>query len=177
MSQTTQARRRLRRVGRRLLVWLVRVGVVVTALLGLAAGCSFRWALFRGHWVNGQYSTLAFERGAVTYQTVGPSLMMHGGAVYWAWTDARRGRLTARADGATLTLALRPVWDGASGHQKRLASLPMWIPVAMVGVPTWLLWRRLGRLARSGVCPACGYDLAGLAAAVPCPECGELLNA
>ena len=155
----------------------MRLGVALTVLLSVAVGGSFRWALFRGHWVRGEYSTLAFERGAVTYQVVGPSLMMNGGAVVWRTHDARKGRVTGAESGyGSAALALRPVWAGVRGHQRRLASLPLWIPLAAVAAPTWLLRRRLRRLAKGGACPACGYDLAGLAPAVPCPECGELLN-
>ncbi|MGH7130657.1 MAG: hypothetical protein ACREJO_01770 [Phycisphaerales bacterium] len=38
----------------------------------------------------------------------------------------------------------------------------------------WLVWsgRRARRRAMTGVCGKCGYDLAGLAAGSPCPECG-----
>ncbi|MGH7133345.1 MAG: hypothetical protein ACREJO_15535 [Phycisphaerales bacterium] len=39
----------------------------------------------------------------------------------------------------------------------------------------FLLWsaRRARRRAMSGVCLKCGYDLSGLAAGSPCPECGK----
>ncbi|MGH7132664.1 MAG: hypothetical protein ACREJO_12030 [Phycisphaerales bacterium] len=38
----------------------------------------------------------------------------------------------------------------------------------------WLVWsgRRARRRAMTGLCLKCGYDLAGLAAGAPCPECG-----
>ena len=38
----------------------------------------------------------------------------------------------------------------------------------------WLVWagRRARRRAMAGCCVKCGYDLVGLAAGAPCPECG-----
>lgn len=120
---------------------------------------------------------MVLERGAIVHEVSGPSLMLNGGAVRWGWFDARKHRVSARESGrGPVALALQPLWDGRSGHQRRLVSLPLWIPFAAFALPGAWLWRRRRGLVRLGGCPACGYDRTGLAAAVPCPECGELLN-
>ncbi len=51
------------------------------------------------------------------------------------------------------------------------ASVPLWIPLAIVAAIMGREWRRPRRTLR-GKCPACGYSLRGLAAGAPCPECG-----
>jgi len=67
------------------------------------------------------------------------------------------------------------------GPEFRLPLSPMWIGMladsAIFGIVVWLLlagWssgRRWLR-RRSGRCPRCGYDRAGLAVGAVCPECG-----
>ncbi len=50
-------------------------------------------------------------------------------------------------------------------------TLPLWpVPVAFSAM-AWYAGRRIKRL-RPHVCAKCGYDTRGLAAGVPCPECG-----
>jgi len=51
-------------------------------------------------------------------------------------------------------------------------TVPLWIPLALVGVPTIWLGRRERRLARVGCCAACGYNLTGNTSG-RCPECGK----
>ena len=49
--------------------------------------------------------------------------------------------------------------------------LPLWIPLAVVALPTGLLWWRT-RPPKPGHCPHCGYNLTGNVSGV-CPECGD----
>ena len=53
--------------------------------------------------------------------------------------------------------------------------LPLWCPALLSLLATAAAWRadlKYLRRARVGLCPACGYDRAGLAAVSVCPECG-----
>ncbi|MCC6660600.1 MAG: hypothetical protein IT437_06910 [Phycisphaerales bacterium] len=63
-----------------------------------------------------------------------------------------------------------------AGSSTPLSTLlvPLWIPLLLAVLPTAWAWRHAFR-ARAGptACHACGYDLAGLAPATPCPECGQ----
>ena len=48
--------------------------------------------------------------------------------------------------------------------------VPLWIPFAMIAVPTGIVWYR-GRRPPPGHCRKCGYDLTGNISGI-CPECG-----
>jgi predicted RNA-binding Zn-ribbon protein involved in translation (DUF1610 family) len=64
-------------------------------------------------------------------------------------------------------------WDTAVGQP--FFSVPLWIPLLIVGGATATAWRadaRARRLARANACPACGYDRRGLEVGRVCPECG-----
>ncbi|MFM9994890.1 MAG: hypothetical protein ACKVU4_03710 [Phycisphaerales bacterium] len=62
------------------------------------------------------------------------------------------------------TLPYYPIWSGLA------TNLAFWSLAAAPFVFAPALVRRLRR--RPGTCPACRYDLRGLSAGAPCPECG-----
>lgn len=67
-------------------------------------------------------------------------------------------------------------FDYQPGTQRRGSCFitPLWLPLAMIGVPTILAWRR-DRPFPPGHCQKCGYDLTGNLSGV-CPECGIAAN-
>ncbi|MFQ5422607.1 MAG: hypothetical protein ACE5F9_01350 [Phycisphaerae bacterium] len=56
------------------------------------------------------------------------------------------------------------------GPVGELVILPFWIPLAIVAIPTAILWRRDRRRIPPRHCRSCGYDLR--ASRKRCPECG-----
>lgn len=99
----------------------------------------------------------------------------------YSFDDALRGT------GVKYRLYWLPGWHWGSqgtvtGVTLRLTMLkiPLWMPAALTGALTPLLWRRHRRRLRrqrAGRCPFCGYDLAGMrltdAGKLRCPECGK----
>ncbi len=61
--------------------------------------------------------------------------------------------------------------DSLRNHHRLM--LPLWIPAFIVGIPSFLLWRRNPKLPE-GHCE-CGYNLTGNVSGV-CPECGTKLQ-
>ena len=50
-------------------------------------------------------------------------------------------------------------------------TVPLWIPLVLIAIPTAFLWWRESRRPKPGHCP-CGYDLTGNVSG-KCPECGR----
>ncbi len=50
--------------------------------------------------------------------------------------------------------------------------VPLWIPLAIIAIPTAVLFHRDRRRILPGHCRKCGYDLTGNVSGI-CPECGE----
>ena len=68
--------------------------------------------------------------------------------------------------------AVQSTKTGADGTGFLFLFIPLWIPVLIITVPLWWLWR-LDCRSRPGQCQLCGYDRAGLGAGAVCPECGK----
>jgi hypothetical protein len=71
-----------------------------------------------------------------------------------------------------------PGWPSASSTTAGTArmfslNVPLWLPVAPLAVPVILLWWNDRGRVRPGGCRGCRYDLSGLPAGAPCPECGR----
>lgn len=62
---------------------------------------------------------------------------------------------------------------GGTGRFQRL-SVPLWLPMLFIAVPTVYLWRR-DRRPQPWQCRACRYDLRGIDGGV-CPECGSAIG-
>jgi hypothetical protein len=63
---------------------------------------------------------------------------------------------------------------GYGRHDEYFGRIPLWLPVAVVGVVTLWLYRRT-RGFPGGRCHRCGYDLTANVSGV-CPECGTMLE-
>lgn len=72
------------------------------------------------------------------------------------------------------TLDWRPRLHRLKGNWPLMTcSVPLWMVFAGVAGTTACLWWYQPRFTRPGHCRACGYNLAGLGPATPCPECGR----
>lgn len=143
---------------RRLLKWVGTVGCVVL-LLGCAA--SLKWYVT----VQRQNCRLSVADGAIFAFWVespsnlpGPSFENGVVQVHW-WSSSQ----------AFSDYALCPRYE--YGTSARFASMPLWIPLFLIGAPTAVLWRLDRRRVRPGRCGKCDYDLTGNESG-RCPECG-----
>jgi hypothetical protein len=148
------------RRARRIAKW---AGLGVSAAMVLAWGVSLVLTLNCER--SGPTSRVGLELGwgcAWLYRYEGESV---GTRTIW-----HVGRIPAFASG----VSWRPGVSRISRWPRRytVLCLPLWIPFALIAAPTgWLCWR--DRRVRPGACAACGYDLSGLPAGAPCPECGR----
>jgi len=134
---------------RRLLKW---VGLLTCALLSLAIILT-RWGNIA--WTSGNHWGF-FQWGAVAFG-------------YHNRVDDFRWDIEWNISSGPLFL-----WFEYQPGTPTTAScfiIPLWLPLAMIGFPTILAWRRERPLPPDH-CQKCGYDLTGNVSGV-CPECGE----
>jgi hypothetical protein len=89
----------------------------------------------------------------------------HGGRIGQSWRYLGR-RITREP-----VVWTPDSWNEMSTLGVRGLFVPLWIPLAIVAVPTAFLWWFDRHRIRPGHCPKCGYNLTGNVSGI-CPECG-----
>lgn len=137
-----------------LMHWSTRAGLVATVLLVAAAVLS-RW----------RYAAYDHRRIIVSVQQ---------GCLWCSWggIDNKRWDPPRTTTGFEWGRVNAPYnWSEFRAGYGELV-VPLWAPAVVTAAATGLGWR-LGRRSAGGRCGRCGYDLTGLAAPSPCPECGS----
>lgn len=109
---------------------------------------------------------------------------LSAGSVRWTWLDAEYRQSYSGAKRIPLSRSwtwhtyppFEPEWLPYYKRSRSFGtggSVPLWIPMLMLGVPAGASWWRRRRRVRSDTCTACQYSLSGLATGCRCPECGE----
>lgn len=139
--------------GRRIAKW---IGLFLCLLVLVACIASIFWMVV---WSDGRGHAGGLLRG--------------GAAVYVEadfverWNRLDRGWIVQREAQSVLW------WPDCDGEVRGdLFTIPAWIPLALLLVPTACLWWFDRRRIPPGHC-RCGYDLSGLCPATPCAECGR----
>src|ERR1041385_5203899 len=140
----TARRRRLRRT----LKWLSTATSVLLLSVWIASG----WDALEGLCGRGSYTAgfvVMFGQADLVLSEVGVHRPRVRVLPLWEFEQAPRWRWGFR------------LHDDAGYLEKRL-EVPLWAPSLLLAAPTAFLWYRDRRPA-PGRCPACGYDLTGLA--------------
>lgn len=108
----------------------------------------------------------------------GSGVVVRHGFIEFGWPrDVPEVAFTIRESSPRLPLMPRlsvfSRGDGSIGPLKyHQVAAPLWMLIA--GVVLMLVAIKPKRARRAGMCTACGYDIARLAADLPCPECGGI---
>lgn len=139
------------------------LGVVALCALLFVAGMASYWGTFG--WASRTFGTQFFVSSTYLwilrfYPDLIPPFMAVGGPG-WFWSNVRNASVVYSGGPDGLPLTLR-IWLG-------------WPLLAALVPSLWIIYRHL-RTA-PGVCPDCGYDMAGLRLPTRCPECGAEIAA
>lgn len=137
------------------------VGVVIAG----AFVASLRWGVDASYWGarldRDRIRGVVVDRGVVTYLSIPPT--PDGDPIPGFSCSTRRSRDQ---------ISWLPFW--VLDSSATFVEVPLWLPLALVVIPTALLFyldRTSARRRRAGLCPGCGYDLTGLPGEAVCPEC------
>lgn len=144
---------------RRIAKWTCVLGAIATAAAWIASAW---WAIFLGRAYTGFFGVTAGQ------------FVINWKPLADGETITENGLLVYRIHSPMFWWFRWDAYTGFGGDTAWFLCIPLWLVLLAFAAPAVWLWRR-DRLhclqAKSGLCPACGYDRRGLASGAPCPEC------
>ena len=155
-------RDKLKRVLRKAVKWGGAGLTVLLLVVWVGSGC------YRANWRIAAGTSVEIGAGRLEYSEVSlfSDLARHG------WATPEVGLRSIAAGEPELNWSFRRADLGKA----LFVFIPLWPAVLLSLLATAAAWRadaKYLRRARVGMCPACGYDRAGLAPGAVCPECGN----
>ena len=166
----------------RKLRWLLRWSLIALIVLSFGVGLASRWGMIAADaYFRGTRSTFLFRYGRIEYwgylPAPPPSPPLPGLPAGFRFPTGPRNTVFLTwqpINDPALWWSFRQRWPGQPVH----AIIPIWCIILASALAAAGLWRLERRFLRRGgtFCPRCDYDLAGLVAGHPCPECGWSAN-
>jgi hypothetical protein len=153
---------------RRIAKWTGTVACVATLAAGvLTLKLRFEWLSAEERiGIAAQWGALwlIWRSDGYPFDAWGGPVPEAGWSIHWYEFD------WSEAFGLASRQITRPTLGWASPKHRSL-SIPFWMLLVAIGIPTFRLWQR-DRRYKPGHCRHCGYNLTGNQCGV-CPECGE----